>query len=357
MPSRHPLTQEEVEEIINYYLFPHTGRETQVKFNISQAKLYSILNKNNINKHDKNLSLKLAQDKAKCTNLEKYSVEFSGGLPEFVDKAKKTCLDKYGVEHSTQSSEIKNKIKQTNLEKYGGLAPACNQIILNKMQQTNLERYGSKSPYGDKKIQKKATQTSLSRYGVEHFTNQAQAKETCLKKYGTEYVFQAESVKNKIKQTNLEKYGYSYPIQNQDIMLKSNQTKLVNKSFSSSKPEELFYEFLLQKYPDVKRQYSDNRYPFNCDFYIPSIDLFVELNLSWTHGKHPFDTNSTTDNALLAAWKLKAKTSKYYEAAIETWTIRDQKKLKIAKQCRLNYITIYQEDYDRLIKGEIEWQY
>ena len=357
MPSRHPLTQEEIEKIISYYLFPHSARETQVKFNISQAKLYSILNKNNVQKHDKKLSAKLAQDKAKCTNLEKYGLAFPGGLPEFVDKAKKTCLNKYGVEHSTQSSEIKDKIKQTNLKKYGGIAPACDRTVINKMQQTNLERYGFKSPCENEEIQNKIKQTNLIRYGIEHFTNQAQAKETCLAKYGTEYAFQAESVKNKIRQTNLEKYGYFYPIQNQTILEKSNQTKINNKSFSSSKPEELFYEFLLQKYSEVKRQYSDNRYPFACDYYIPSIDLFVELNLSWTHGKHPFDSMSETDVELLTTWELKAKTSKYYQIAIETWTIRDPKKLETAKKNNLKYITIYQEDYNKLIRGELTWQY
>lgn len=74
-------------------------------------------------------------------------------------------------------------------------------------------------------------------------------------------------------------------------------TKKLNNSFNASAPEERAYLLLLKYFntDDIIRQYSDIRYPFNCDFYIPSIDLFVELNLSWTHGKHPFDINSPAD--------------------------------------------------------------
>lgn len=35
---------------------------------------------------------------------------------------------------------------------------------------------------------------------------------------------------------------------------------------------------------DVVRQYRDPRYPFFCDFYVRSLDLFVECNFHWTHG-------------------------------------------------------------------------
>lgn len=51
---------------------------------------------------------------------------------------------------------------------------------------------------------------------------------------------------------------------------------------------------------DIIRQYSDNRYPFCCDFYLKSLDLFIELNFHWTHGGHPFDENSQADQEKLA---------------------------------------------------------
>jgi len=32
-----------------------------------------------------------------------------------------------------------------------------------------------------------------------------------------------------------------------------------------------------------------------CDFYIPSEDLFIELNRHWSHGGHFYDPNNIED--------------------------------------------------------------
>jgi hypothetical protein len=128
-------------------------------------------------------------------------------------------------------------------------------------------------------------------------------------------------------------------------------TRRKNNTFSTSSNEEHFYNSLVQVYgrTDVIRQYKESRYPFNCDFYIKSEDLFIELNLSWTHGKKPFEGNSE-DLATLNLWKTKAKTSDYYAGAIKTWTERDPLKLKIAKENNLKYLNIYTNTYFDYIK-------
>ena len=56
---------------------------------------------------------------------------------------------------------------------------------------------------------------------------------------------------------------------------KSYITKKKNRSFGSqSKIESICYLYLSLYYPDTIRQYRDNnRYPYNCDFYIPCLDL------------------------------------------------------------------------------------
>ena len=129
------------------------------------------------------------------------------------------------------------------------------------------------------------------------------------------------------------------------ILEKAYQTKKLNKSFNSSAPEEAYYDFLVTKYgaEDIVRQYKDERYPFACDFYIKSKDLFIELNLGWFHGLHPYDKSNSTDQQKLAVWQEKAKTSGYYEKAIYIWTKLDVQKLTAAKQNNLNYITYYTE--------------
>lgn len=124
-------------------------------------------------------------------------------------------------------------------------------------------------------------------------------------------------------------------------------TRMKNQSFNTSAPEIRFYEFLCSQYGSegVLKQYRDKqRYPFRCDFYIPSEDLFIELNLHWTHGGRPFDPENEVCQEQLKLWQKKAETSKFYQEAIITWTQRDPRKAAIAKEHNLNYKVLYSLD-------------
>ncbi len=108
----------------------------------------------------------------------------------------------------------------------------------------------------------------------------------------------------------------------------------------SSKDEERFYAYLLTifKFNDIERQYDDDiRYPFACDFYVKSVDLFIECNFHWTHNGHWYDSNNEHDNYIVNLWKSKHK--KYYDTAISVWTIHDLKKYEYGK--KLNYIVLW----------------
>lgn len=130
----------------------------------------------------------------------------------------------------------------------------------------------------------------------------------------------------------------------EQILLKQNNTKRENKSFNTSQPEEEYYEELCKEYgsENVKRQYYDaERYPYNCDFYIPSEDLFIELNKHWSHGGHFFDCDNKNDLQQLEEWEEKAKNSLYYKKAIYVWTKSDIAKRQIAKNNNLNILFVY----------------
>lgn len=124
------------------------------------------------------------------------------------------------------------------------------------------------------------------------------------------------------------------------------QLLIIHKTVNTSKPENELNEFLINLFgaDDIMRNYQDKqRYPFHCDFYIRSLDLFIELNLFWTHGKHPFNPKSEEDLSRLKYLNEKAKTSTFYKAGIDVWTLRDPLKLQIAKNNNLDYIMIYNE--------------
>ena len=239
------------------------------------------------------------QEKLKNTKLERYND------PHFtnVEKYKKTCLHKYGKAFFIGSEEFIKKSQLTKLHKYGHI----NYVDKEKCRKTCLEKYGN---FG--KNSKKIQETCLNRYGVKSFLS-------------SEFI---NSIRN-----------------NKEIQNKIQETKRKNGTFNKSEIENDIYNHIKSKYPDVIRQYKDERYPFNCDFYIPLLDLFIEYQGTWTHGKHPFDPNSNEDIELLNKWKL--KNTKFYNNAITTWTIRDVNKRKTAKKNNLNWIEFF--DASKLI--------
>ena len=114
-----------------------------------------------------------------------------------------------------------------------------------------------------------------------------------------------------------------------------------------SQPEEDFYKYLCKKYgdEDIFREYNeDSRYPFRCDFYIKSIDTFVELNLYITHGIKPYVADDPECIKYLKLYEERAKAQSIYYSVIDNWTIRDVIKIKTAKDNNLKYVMYYKND-------------
>ena len=222
-------------------------------------------------------------------------------------KREETCLRKYGVKNVHQLEQVKEKAKDTCIIKYGVDNPAKNEEIKEKTKLTNQTLWPNNVNYH----------------------NLDKGKQTLIEKYGSLENF------HKIRTANTD---YASMVKHQI------ETKRKNQTFNRSKPEEELYNELCQQYgkENVERNYKDEeRYPFFCDFYIKSLDLFIELNRHWTHGGHTFNPNDEKDISKLKDWEEKAKTSKYMEYAIYNWTVRDPLKLKTAIENGLNYKIIW----------------
>ena len=261
------------------------------------------------------------RQKIKDTKFEKYGdSNFNNRL-----QAKETCLKKYGVENQNQSDFIKEAKKQTFISKYGVDNAVKISGVLEKIANTKLEKYGD-SKYNNRDL---AKETFISKYGVENYNNRDLAKKTTFERYGV------ENYSNSIERHKRES----------EIQDKINDTKRLHNSFHTSTPENNLYNLLLTKFKsdDIIRQYKSNLYPFACDFYVKSLDLYVELQGTWLHGSEPYNPKNEKHIKIVNEWKSRSTSHKtnFYDVAIKTWTIRDPLKRKTALKNNLNYIEVF----------------
>lgn len=299
---------------------------------------------------------KEATENIKQRNLAKYGVEWTTQLDSQKEKSKKTSLIKYGTEHpmqnvdiqkrrntstlehlgvefATQSKEIQNKIKETNIEKYGVDCP---------LQQENVRQYTTKNAWNAEARQKRI-KTTNDRYGVN----------TNVQRPEIQALAQTPEVKNKrvnaIKETILEKYnvtcGYNIPEIREKAIKNSHskeanekRVKTLNANDGVSSSEQQFMDLANLHNLDIDPQHYDDKYPYLCDFYIPEKDLYIELNVFWTHNDH-FYTGSKEDLDTVNYWK--SKNNSFYNNAIYTWTDLDVRKCQIAKDNNLNYVVLW----------------
>lgn len=201
--------------------------------------------------------------------------------------------------------------------------------------------------------------TNIKLFGYDNAYKSPQIKEkikiTNINKYGAENVFQSPIIKEKIIKTNNIKYGadhynqtpkgrkeISQRMKSVEMQTKIYNTRKRNHTFGKSAPENEIYKILLDVFPQTKHQYRDNKkYPFNCDFYIPEIDYWIEFQGFWTHGKHPFDKNDINDQKYLQYMIENKDNHPLYNDAIKVWTIGDPLKRITAKNNNLNWIEFW----------------
>ena len=204
--------------------------------------------------------------------------------------------------------------------------------------------------------------TCRERYGADRYLDSVEGKQKIKTiKANPEYrekmhnIISSNEVQTKTKATCVDRYGVESPMQlneikmylkthRKEIVQKINDTKRKNGTFNTSEPECTMYDILKVIFgdDDVVPQYNSCKYPFACDFYVKSRDLYIELNASWTHGHHWY--NKVNDCNKLSEWLEKSEDSDYYKTAIETWTQRDVTKRNVAKKNGLNYVVFWKSD-------------
>ena len=181
-------------------------------------------------------------------------------------------------------------------------------------------------------------------------------KITSLEHWGTECPLNSSL----FREQQFSKTGYYYPSQNPIIKQKMYVGKRKAMMGGMSKMEKRLYDILRDELGyEFETHYKTDLYPFACDVYIPSLDLYIEYQGWQGHGTHPYDKNSSEDNEILEKSKIneeivlsKNKTSQY-SGMIYTWTVSDPLKRETAKKNGLKYLEIFSfkdaEDVNRQI--------
>ena len=295
---------------------------------------------------------KYTKDKRFETNIKKYGRKNFGSA----EKVKEYWISHYGVDNPAKTDFVKKKMRETNLRKYGFNCSSKSEIVKEKIKQTCLKRYGVEYTGQIEEAKEKSKKTCLEKYGSEYYIGSKDRLEKTIEfskqNYNVDWFTKSEEIKNKAKETMLKRYGVEYSMQipkNKEYMsyLMSSyemqerryNTMKRNHTFNSSSTEEEFFLYIKSRFPKVIRQYKDkNRYPYFCDFYIPELDYFIELQGYYTHGKHPFDPNSNEDLQLIEYYK-----KKYGEDCqpITIWSIKDVEKRNCAKRNHLNFKEVW----------------
>lgn len=295
---------------------------------------------------------KYTKDKRFETNIKKYGRKNFGSA----EKVKEYWINHYGVDNPAKADFVKKKMRETNLRKYGFNCSSKSEIVKEKTKQTCLKRYGVEYAWQIEEAKEKSKKTCLEKYGSEYYIGSKDCLEKTIEfskqNYNVDWFTKSEKIKNKAKETMLRRYGVEYSMQipkNKEYMsyLMSSyemqerryNTMKRNHTFNSSSTEEELFLYIKSRFPTVVRQYKDkNRYPYFCDFYIPELDYFIELQGYYTHGKHPFNPNSNEDLQLIEYYK-----KKYGEDCqpITIWSIKDVEKRDCAKRNHLNFKEVW----------------
>lgn len=277
--------------------------------------------------------------------------------PDVQKKMKNTCQEKYGTTYACQAEQTKEKIKQTTQEHFGVdcylQTSECRKIIAenskskevkDKIKQTNLEHRGVSCSFQAADVKEKSKKTKIKKYGNATHNNSEKAKKTCLERFGVDNPAKSKIVQDKMKQTCMKKYGVDNVWKSRKIreIAKKKSNKNMHKNGNDSSLEDMLEQLLILHKLSYEKQYNlDSRYPYFCDFYIPSLDCFIEINNYWMHNTHWFDSSNVNDINILNIWKEKSKIHSMYQTAIKVWTDSDVKKRESAKMNNLNYVVLW----------------
>ena len=245
-------------------------------------------------------------------------------------RAFKTLLGSHEYRELSEGLRVR-KLEETQMQLYGGIGLAGSDAK-DKAVQTNMVRYGVENPMQNAGVQAKLASVNMN-------------------KYGGVSPFCSDAVLSKARQTRLSNL--------REAILAYKRTGMIDEHLFRQSPHEfVVMHYLCSRFgsDDIYYQYGlhpyDARYPYSCDFYVKSLDLFIELNCHYSHGDHWFDANDHDD--VLRKQHLLMSDSKRSRNAVKVWTETDVEKRQKAALSGIRYLVFWdgschQENHNRRI--------
>ena len=257
-----------------------------------------------------------SKEKSKKTNLVKYGTEHpnqcennklarkeylhnlsSDVKNQIFDKIKETEINTYGVDSYMKTVEFREKSKKTMIEKYGFAYAQQIYDIRENTNNTNLEKYGSISPLQNPKIVERIKNIKKERYGDENYNNRKQYKKTCITNFGVENPMKDKNIVNKLTNTFKDRYGVNHPSQVVEFYEKCMKSGYRIKEFRNYGiyyQGTYEYDFLCKYYDIITIErgkmisytYKGKKKLYYPDFYIPALNLIVEIKSTRWYDKH-----------------------------------------------------------------------
>lgn len=323
-----------IEYFIDYRL-NHTRSDTEKNFNISPVEFKTLADEFdlfNVKRESKrNIIDSISKDKLieLCLRYSMREIAEMYGVKEFQILALK---NKYDLTYKSKSDLLINIISKEELSEYYSCHTLTDTM---KHFDTNYDQ-----------INQLLDNYSIERHSVE--SDYDQRRKTFLSKFGkSENPGGYEQVRSKFKATLKNKYGEDNPSRIRQFKDKAIETfqryRDDNKLHQSSKIEKLLLDEFIKLFGEsrIKYQHFDiDRYPFNCDFYFPDTDIWIELNGWWHHGEHPYTASDQDQQTLIDA---EIKYPNQYESFRKVWTQSDPIKHDYALKNNLKYYCIYND--------------
>lgn len=239
----------------------------------------------------------VVQEKRQQTCLDRFGVKSTFELPVVREKSRLTLHERYGVDTPFSSPEIREKAVLTLISRYGKTNPVYIEASQEKAKRTRQERYGVNYTFQSPEIRRKSTQTILERFGVTSPAKSEIVREktqkTFQQRFGVNTPMESQECRDNFKSSMLSKHGVESPFQlpktreacsSPAARKKAHETMKQNGTYGKSNSEDECFKLLCNEFGEqnVQRQVVVNNWPI--DFYVKSIDTYVQFDGVYWHG-------------------------------------------------------------------------